>query len=499
MEKFAEMIKEDFEKRGSVDDNGNIFMEGSDGTKTKIGNIKKDKAEEVRDKFIACIIGKHKDWGEASEILTNYIKSEMNIYTTKDDNKTEIWIYREGIYVPNGKCEIKEFLRKLLDTFYSAYIYNLVVNKIEPDTFIDSNTFFNISYPHVIAVKNGILDINTLKLEPFTPKKIFFNKLPVDYNPDATCPHIEQFLKEVLANEEDIKVIEEYLGFSLMDDYYYEKALMLHGDGRNGKGKTIELFKRLFGMDNCSAIPLTSLRSDDFCVSELFGKRLNLAGDIGHQDLKDTSMFKSLTGRDMVSGKRKFMANIPFRNNAKFIFACNELPMVYDTSRGFWARWILLDFPHTFVSEREYENTEDKTNMKIKDDFIIDKISTDDELSGLLNLALVGLARLKMNKGFSSTKGSEEIKQIWIRKSNSFMAFALDCLEETYEGRIKKKALRKRYVQYCKDHKVTPKTDYVIKRVIQEQFGGSEAKVNIDMQGQVWCWEGIKFREVKNE
>jgi len=319
--------------------------------------------------------------------------------------------------------------------------------------------------------------------------------MPVKYDPKASCPSIQHFLHEVLSTEDDLKVIEEYMGFALMDSYVYEKALMLHGFGRNGKTKTIELFKRLFGMDNCSAIPLSILKSDDFCISELFGKRLNLAGDIGSQDLKDTSMFKSLTGRDLVSGKRKFMNNIPFMNNAKFIFACNELPMVYDTSRGFWDRWILLDFPYTFVTQEEFDNSPNKERLKIKDEFIIDKISTPEELSGLLNKILEALKRLKINKRFSSTTGSEEIKQLWIRRSNSFIAFALDMLEENYESYITKKELRKVYSNYCKKHKIITKTDYVIKRTLEEMFGTVEGLKNIFTGVQERVWEGIQFKK----
>jgi len=487
------MLSQDINKHGEITEEG-IKIKGVGGEVNLKFKQEVNSDWMIKNEFIQLISGRDKKWGEASELLTNYIKSWMHIYTTKDDNKSEVWIYDQGIYIPNGKCRIKEFLRNLLGSFYSQYIYGLVINKVEPDTFVESNEFFSCKYPNEICLENGILNVETLELQPYTHKKIFFNKMPVKFNLKAQCPNIEKFLKDVLSNEEDIRVIEEYLGFALMDTYVYEKSLMMHGQGRNGKGKCIELFKRLFGMNNCSAIPLTSLKSDDFAVSELFGKRLNLAGDIGNQDLKDTSMFKSLTGRDLVSGKRKFMNNIPFMNNAKFIFACNELPMVYDTTRGFWDRWLLLDFPYTFVTQEEYDQTINKDFLKIKDDFIIDKISNEEELSGLLNLALVGLQRLKDHKKFSITKGSEEIKQMWIRRSNSFMAFAMDCLMESYESKIPKRYLRKKYTDYCKEHKIKTKTDYVIKKVIQEEFGGSETRILTEVEGQIWFWEGIKLK-----
>jgi len=456
-----------------------------------------DECNRIREKYLIYLSGREKDWDNASEVLVKFILDKMSIYTTKDDTKSEMWIYKEGIYIPQGKSEVREILRKILKEHYSKFIENLVVNKIETDTFIELNDFFSKNYPNEIPLQNGILNIETLELLPFDKKKIFFNKMPVEFDTTKTCPKIEEFLKQVLSKEEDINIFYELAGFGLLDDYKYEKAFMLHGDGRNGKGKTIELLKRLFGIENCCSLQLSALKSEDFDVSELFGKRLNLAGDIGNQDLKETNMFKSLTGRDLVSAKRKFLKNIHFQNNAKFVFACNELPMVYDLTKGFWDRWILLDFPYTFVTQDEYDKSEDKTRLKIKDDDIITKISTPEELSGLLNQAILGLNRLKENKRFSNTRGSEEVKSTWIRKSNSFIAFCWDNIIDEYDGRISKKELRKKYAGYCKQHKIPPKSEFVVKKVLQENYGAVEVRGHFsgDLENiRNDNWEGIQWK-----
>jgi len=460
-------------------------------------NLRKKEFDEkklIKLKYLELLGGKIKRWDEASELLTKYILSKIKIYSTKDDLKSEMWIYNEGIYIPQGKSEIKKILRTILEEYFSIFIYNKIIAKIEPDTFIDSDKFFKIEYKWEIPVKNGILNVKTLELSPFTNKKIFFNKLPVKYDPDMTCPKIDKFLKDVLKDEEDIKVFYEIAGFGLIKEYIWEKAIMFVGGGRNGKGKSIELLKRLIGVKNCCSIPLSSLNPESFSISELFGKFFNLAGDISNQDLKETSMFKALTGRDLVCGKRKFQNNIYFQNYAKFVFGCNELPMVYDMSRGFWDRWILLDFPYTFVSESEYEKAEDKNLLKIRDPLIIEKISGSNELSGFLNSALFGLHSLLQNKDFSSTKGSEEIKSMWIRNSNSFIAFCYDYLEESDQDKIMKKDLRKKYAEYCKTHKIKSKSDYVIKRVLQDNYGVSEERFGGFNNMWNWYWVGVKWK-----
>lgn len=445
--------------------------------------------KELKWKFLELITGEKKKWGEATELLVNYILKNNYIYTTKEDNQNETWIYKEGVYVPQGKSEIKMILREILDNAYSHYVYGLVLNKIEVDTFIDLDDFFKEKYIFEIPVKNGILNIYTREIKPFSPEKIFFNKMPVEYNSNSICPQIEKFLNDVLPIEEDKEVFFEIGGFCLMNEYKYEKAFMFVGSGRNGKDKSEELIKRIMGVENCSAVPLQQL-NDDFVIAELFGKKVNLAGEISNQDLKDTNMFKALTGRSLISAKRKYLSNISFVNKAKFVFACNELPMVYDLSRGFWDRWVLLQFPHTFVTKEELEQQKDKKTFKLKDDDIISKITTEEELSGLLNKFLEGLDRLNLNKRFSQTKGTEEIKALWIRKSNSFIAFCMDKLEEDYEIRIPKKELKKKYIEFCKLHKLTIKSSYVIKRTLEETFGVEDGFDGIDRY-----WEGLKFKK----
>lgn len=462
----------------------------------KLKENENNEERDVRNEFLSLIAGKEKRWGDATEVLVDWILRHNYIYTIRDDIKSEMWTYQDGIYVPQGKSVVKELLRNLLGSFYSQFIYGLVMNKLEPDTFINIDEFFLQKNIDEVPVLNGILNVYTRELKPFTPEKIFFNKLPVHYDKNATCPMINKFLSEVLPNPDDNITYFEVGGFCLVREYFSEKAVMMIGSGRNGKDKCLELLKRMLGVENCCSVPLGSLIPDSFIISEFFGKMVNIAGEVNNHDLKDTSMFKALTGRSLVSAPRKFLRPITFQNYAKFIFACNELPMVYDSSKGFWDRWVLLEFPFTFISEEEYNNTKDRTNLRIKDPNIIDKISTPEELSGLLNNCLDGLDRLRKQKDFSFTKGSEYIKNLWIRKSNSFMAFCMDTIEEDYDGVISKKQLRKKYIDYCKLHKIVPKTDFVMKKTLQEMFGASEDKIQREMfnGNQEHVWTGVKWK-----
>lgn len=430
---------------------------------------------------------------DVSEAIASRIINNNKIYTTRDDIKSEIWFYHDGIYVPNGRSRIQEISRIILEEAYTSQRVNKIIAKIEADTMIEQDDFFTNRNINEIPVQNGILNIFTRELTEFTPNKIFFNKMPVKYDKEKTCQSIEKFFSDILKSPEDAKVMFEVIGFCLLRDYIFEKAIMFVGDGRNGKGKTLSLIKHFLGIESCCGVPLSQLTPGSTSVCELHSKLANLAGDLSNTDLKDTGMFKQLTGRDLISARRKYLRDLNFENYAKLIFACNELPRVYDYSKGFWSRWILFEFPYRFVNEIEMETLteKEKESAKPMDVDIIRKITTPDELSGLLNKSLDALNIILGNKNFSYSKGTTEIKDLWVRKSDSFTAFCLDMIEEDFRARINKNDLRRQFSIYCKIHKIRGASDKAIKITLENEYGVYEHQ---DFNDGSRYWEGIKFK-----
>lgn len=445
---------------------------------------------ELRDSVYQSLLMNKKDI--ASESIVHYIENHNFIYTTKEDKNNEVWFYKDGIYKPQGESEIKEYVRKILGERYTTNFANLVLDKIKNDTQIEQREFFNQNYLDEVPVQNGILNIRTKELSIFNPRKIFFNKLPIYYDPTAKCPLIEKHFEEVLRNKDDSKVLFELFGYSLLKENRLEKAFMFIGNGRNGKSKTLELLKKFVGIENCSALPLSSMTSESFSLSELFGKMVNLAGDLSYTDLKETGVLKQLIGRDEIQTKRKFKTDLNFVNYAKLLFATNELPKIYDMTDGFWTKWILLEFPYKFITQKEYDELpeQERTNKKIIDTEIIEKISSPEELSGLLNKALESLDRILEQKEFSYSHGTNEVKDMWIRQSDSFMAFCLDNLEEDYNNKISRKELKQKYFKFCKKFRLRSSSDKSIKITLENMFGCVETRMNDTSLG----WDGIRFK-----
>ena len=436
----------------------------------------------------------------ATELLVEYLESNHHIYTIRDDTITEIWMYEDGIYKPNGMTIMREIIREVMEDSYTTNYATKVMDKIQADTYIDQEKFFSINYLDEICVQNGILNLVTYELKPYDPEKVFFSKIPIEYNPESKCPGVIQFFKQILKNVEDLPVIQEIFGYLLWKEYFIERAIMLTGTGRNGKGKTLELMKRFVGIDNISSIPLQQMDEDMYSISELQNKLANLAGDLDHKALKHSGRFKELTGRDNITAARKFKTRVTFTNFAKLIFAANDIPHTNDISDAFFMRWVILEFPYKFLKQDEYDVITDVNELaytKVRDPNIIDKISIPEELSGLLNWALVGLSRLKEQKDFSYNKSIKEVQNMWIKKSDSFTAYCMDCLEESYENEISKGEIRQTYNTYCKKYKLKPYSDQHIQKVLTTMFGVYDRRGLLD-ENRERVWVGVKYKPVKD-
>ncbi|MEX1384443.1 phage/plasmid primase, P4 family [Lutibacter sp.] len=408
---------------------------------------------------------------DVSELLVDKLNSVNKFYAIRNDDNQEIWMYDNGIYKPHGKSYIMEFCRIIMEKAYSSKIYNLVIEKIIVDNYINEQKFFNSNVLDYVPVQNGLLNIFTRKVSPFDPAMIFFSKLGIRYNPKADCPKIKKFIAD-LVEPKDVKVIQEIFGYLLLRDYRIERCFMLLGNGRNGKSKLAELMKKFIGEENITSLqPTTFENPDSFSTSSLFGKLANISIDINSMQLKNTSVLKSLTGRDTITAPRKFKNPIFFVNYAKLIFGANELPITRDTKDAFWERWILLEFPYTFINKKDYDSKDeaDKGKYKIRDVDIIEKITTKEEMEGLLNYALDGLERLLKKKDFSYKYTPQEVMSLWIRKSDSLNAFILDLCELNYDSKVKKTDFFKRYTQYCKKNKLKVQSKKMVTTKLAEQ------------------------------
>ena len=232
----------------------------------EIGHIARDDGEGCEN-ALAGIIDRIPAWIE-----------EHHFKTTSDTER--IYHYEHGVYLDDGETVLKALVEAEFGDVTTNRLVSDIVGKVKRRTYTDRDQFNN---RHIINVKNGLLDLDTLQLQPHTPDYLSTAQIDVLYNPEAKAPKIAKFLQEVVQSG-DVALIEEIIGWLLWPDYHIHKAIMLVGPGRNGKGTLLRLITAFMGRKSISNVTLQDLVSDTFAKSDLYGKLANIGGDLPSKD-----------------------------------------------------------------------------------------------------------------------------------------------------------------------------------------------------------------------
>ncbi len=291
----------------------------------------------------------------------------------------------------------------------------------------------------VLNVANGLLNRETQELGDHDPAHLSPVQLAAAFDPEADCPAIEAFLESTIPDL--IALFFEIVGYMVAADNRYQRAVMFIGGGGCGKSTAANLIRALLGTENVSAVPLHTLEEDRFATADLFGVLANIFSDLDARALRASSIFKSITGGDPIRAERKNRPSFTFTPYSRLLFSANEAPPTSDNSDAFFDRWLILPFA------RRHRGTDHE------DHDLLAKLTTPAELSGLLNHALVALARLHRQGGFTKIDSSERAGERFRIDSDSAAGFCEERCELDLAGRIPKPVLYGAYKAWCEENR----------------------------------------------
>jgi len=239
---------------------------------------------------------------------------------------------------------------------------------------------------NVINVQNGLLNVATGELLPHDAEHRSKVQLPITYDPQAECPNIDQFVLDTFP-EDAVDVAYQMIALVMIPDMSVQKAVLLVGPGGNGKSIWLGLMQAFLGVENYSTVPLQRLEAERFSASRLDGMLANICADLPATDLKGSSVFKGITGGDRITAERKYHDSYDLQPYCKLLFSANTPPRTPDASEAFFDRWIVIPF------ERNFRGEVDEVPSRV----LNARLRTPQELSGLLNRALVALQQLRAN------------------------------------------------------------------------------------------------------
>lgn len=410
--------------------------------------------------------------------LAKKITSE-NIFRTTTDNEELFWYNGNGVYLPGQEWRIKSACQQMQPEIKTKDVQE-VINNIKRKTFIDRAIFD--SKPEILNLQNGLLDILTMTLTSHSQDQYSITQLPVIFNPNAKCDRILRFLGQVL-KPKDVFTALELIGYCLYRTSKFEKAVLCIGKGSNGKSTFLKIIDHLLGTKNISHVSLQDMAGDRFASAGLYGKLANTFADLKSDKLVSTGNFKMLVSGDCIRGQKKFQNPFEFQNYAKLIFSANEIPQSEDRTYAYFRRWIILFFEKVF--EGDNNDTE-----------LIDKLTTPEELSGLLNLALIALRQLIKDNQFVRTYDIATIEREYNLNASTVERFLTEKCDITSnrEDYLICRDLLGVYFDFCKDNSLTSKSDNIFGMELA-QLGIKKERLRLNKAEREYCYLGIKLKE----
>jgi len=301
----------------------------------------------------------------------------------------------------------------------------------------------------------------------------------VEYDPTATCPAFDHYLKTTF-DADIIPLLEEILGWDLIPTRRFEQAVMLQGEGENGKSVFLDLVGYLLGEANISNVALQDLEENRFRAAELYGKLANVFADLDARGLQSSSMFKTLTTGDYVTAERKHAQPFRFRSYAKLLFSANKIPASRDRTHAFYRRWLIIPFTRTFDGVGNNPQPDKGLRDKLKG-----------ELSGILNRALRGLERLATNEAFTLPQSVIETKKVYIRSNDNVRVFVDECVVVNTSGTIPKNGFRTVYKNWCDSYGERDVSDKALKEALKQIVPNLDEWRKDKTSPR--CWLGIEW------
>lgn len=362
--------------------------------------------------------------------FANYLKNNYHIIRINGN----IMMYLNGIY-EGDSIDIEKIMIKEIPSLKASQRKEVILqlNLICDDKVISPSKY--------IAFRNGILNVESGDLLPFSTEYIITNKIPWDFNRYAYDELADKTLNKIACGDKQIRmIIEEMIGACFYRSQTLEggKAFILTGTGSNGKSTVLEVIRRILGENNYSSLDLKNL-DDRFSTVRIFGKLANIGDDISDEFISDVSTFKKIVTGDEIEAEQKGQPKFDFKPFCKLLFSANSIPRIKDKTGAAQRRLLIVPFNANFSKKDDDYDPE-----------IRSKLTNQSAIEYFINLGIQGLQRVLDNKQFTPSEKVEQELEDYAEKNNPVKTFIKDC--EEMEVMIAHEPVVKvfeKYREYC--------------------------------------------------
>lgn len=413
--------------------------------------------------------------------IADCILVTKQIITLEDTDEILAYNKETGLYEP-AEQSIEKLIQNLCGETTSTHLVKEAIHSIrrqtrKPRSIVGAEI-------NLIPLANGIYDFEKDKLITYGSEHVFLSKHPVVYNKTSEVVEnpIDKFLTEVTAGQQDVLLLKEIIGYCFHRSTPFHIFVILEGKGANGKTVFLNLLREMIGKENVSNQSIQNLCENRFAVACLYGKNANIFGDLPAKAFQDVGTLKQVTGGDVIEAEQKFKNPFQFKNYAKIIASCNEVPETPDSSDGFFRRSVIVNFPRSF---------EGKENRNL-----LAELCTRDNLSDFFNTCIDAFRQALQDNTLARAETIAEKRERYINYSNSAAAFCQAVLDYVPESSLTIEAIFEAYKEFCEKKNISPKNEREFFKKLYKFFNHKVYKKRNQDAGIRWFnIHGVDWRE----
>lgn len=323
---------------------------------------------------------------------------------------------------------------------------------------------------------NGTLDLRTGALRPHQRDDLITKQAPVAYDPAATCPTFDAFLRQIMGGNADLSsYLQRLVGYCLTADVSEQGFDLFHGIGANGKSTLLTIILAMLGDYGKQAAPGLLMRKYGDAhpteVADLHGARCVSVIEVEEGKHLAEVLTKQLTGGDRLKARLMRQDFFEFDLTFKIIMAVNHLPRVTGTDEAIWRRIRTTPFGVTIPRAEQDRRLPEKLKA---------------ELPGILAWAVRGCLEWQQ-RGLDPPREVQAATAQYRTESDLMGGFLDECTRATEAGYVLAKDLYAAYVRWCEDNGERARS--------QRQFGGALSERGFVRQRvrQGHSWLGLEF------
>lgn len=322
---------------------------------------------------------------------------------------------------------------------------------------------------YLLSVENGTLDLRAEGME----KKGYVrlkghsrdNKITclanARYDPNASCPNWEQFLTQILPDEETRLFVQRYMGYMITGDISEQCICIFYGDGANGKSTLMEVLAVVMG-DYAKSLPITSLLPKEGKsggeatpdLARLPGTRFLRTSEPEAGSKLSASSIKQMTGGEPLTVRPLHKDYFEFMPQFKMVLAFNNKPKIIGGDHGTWRRINMVPFS-VQISDED------------KDPYLKEKLL--EERSGILNWLLDGYRMWRDQNGLNVPVSVSKATGEYQDEQNHITVFLRDRVVSCKGNRVQASKLYNDYCEWCQNDGITAYNQTVFGRIVRER------------------------------